>query len=79
MKLKTVTIEGKPYAEVNEQGLLLYIHGDGKEVAHDVPQTVATIARLNGEAKTNRECYEKAESSLKAFVGAEDPVAAKKL
>ena len=78
MKLKTVTVEGKTYAEVNEQGLPLYIHDDGKEVAHDAPQTVATISRLNGEAKTNRERYETAETSLKAFEGIEDPVAAKK-
>lgn len=78
MKLKTVIVEGKRYAEVNEQGLPLYIHDDGKEVAHDAPQTVATIARLNGEAKTNRERFEKAETSLKAFDGIEDPAAAKK-
>ena len=78
MKLKTVTIENKTYAEVNEQGLPIYIHDDGKEVAHDAPQTVATIARLNGEAKTNRERYEKAESTLKTFEGIEDPAAAKK-
>ena len=78
MKLKTVTIEGKTYAEVNEQGLPLYIHDDGKEVAHDAPQTVATISRLNGEAKINRERYEKAESALKTFEGIEDPAAAKK-
>lgn len=78
MKLKTVTIENKTYAEVNEQGLPIYIHDDGKEVAHDAAQTVATISRLNGEAKTNRERYEKAESTLKAFEGIEDPAAAKK-
>ena len=78
MKLKTVTVEGKTYAEVNEQGLPLYIHDDGKEVAHDAPQTVATISRLNGEAKTNRERYETAETSLKAFEGIDDPTAAKK-
>ena len=78
MKLKTVTIENKTYAEVNEQGLPLYIHDDGKEVAHDAPQTVATISRLNGEARTNRERYETAETSLKAFEGIEDPTAAKK-
>ncbi len=78
MKLKTVTIENKTYAEVNEQGLPIYVHDDGKEVAHDAAQTVATISRLNGEAKTNRERYEKAESTLKAFEGIEDPVAAKK-
>ncbi|MFW1734231.1 MULTISPECIES: DUF6651 domain-containing protein [unclassified Acinetobacter] len=78
MKLKTVTIENKTYAEVNDQGLPIYIHDDGKELAHDAPQTVAKIAQLNGEAKTNRERYEKAESSLKAFEGIEDPTAAKK-
>lgn len=78
MKLKTQTIDGKTYAEVNEHGLPIYVHDDGKEVAHDAPQTVATISRLNGEAKTNRERYEKAESSLKAFEGIEDPAAAKK-
>jgi len=78
MKLKTVVVDGKTYAETNEQGLPIYIHDDGKEVAHDAPQTVATIARLNGEAKTNRERYEKAESALKTFEGIEDPVAAKK-
>lgn len=78
MKLKTVTIENKTYAEVNEQGLPLYIHDDGKEVAHDAPQTVATISRLNGEVRANRERYETAETSLKAFEGIEDPTAAKK-
>lgn len=78
MKLKTTQIDGKTYAEVNEQGLPLYIHDDGKEVAHDAAQTVATITRLNGEAKSNRERYEKAEYSLAAFAGIEDPIAAKK-
>ena len=77
MKLKTIVIEGKTYAEVDGDKPL-YTHDDGKEVAHDAPQTVATISRLNGEAKTNRERYETAETSLKAFEGIEDPVAAKK-
>lgn len=78
MKLKTVVVDGKTYAEVNEQGLPLYVHDDGKEVAHDAAQTVATISRLNSEAKTNRERYEKAEATLKAFEGIDDPAAAKK-
>lgn len=77
MKLKTIVIEGKTYAEVDGDKPL-YTHDDGKEVAHDAPQTVATISRLNGEAKTNRERYETAETSLKAFEGIEDPAAAKK-
>ena len=78
MKLKTTQIDGKTYAEVNEQGLPIYVYDDGKEVAHDAAQTVATITRLNGEAKSNRERYEAAESSLATFAGIDDPVAAKK-
>ena len=77
MKLKTVVIEGKTYAEVNGENPV-YVHDNGQEIPHDAVQTVATISRLNGEAKTNRERFEKAETSLKAFEGIEDPVAAKK-
>lgn len=77
MKLKTIEIDGKTYAEVVDNKPV-YLHDDGKEVAHDAAQTVATISRLNGEAKTNRERYEKAESALKTFEGIEDPAAAKK-
>lgn len=77
MKLKTIEIDGKQYAEVSE-GRPLYIHNDGKEVAFDAPQTVATISRLNGEAKTHREAKEQLEAKLKGFEGIEDPVAAKK-
>lgn len=75
MKLKTVTIEGKTYAEVSTDGRPLY-DDDGKEVAFDAPGTVATIARLNGEAKTHREAKEAAETKLKTFEGITDPTAA---
>ena len=77
MKLKTVTIDGKVYAEV-EGDKPIYVHDDGKEMPHDAAHSVATIARLNGEAKTHREAKEAAEKALKAFEGIEDPVAAKK-
>lgn len=75
MKLKTVTIEGKTYAEVVDNKPL-YVHDDGKEVAFDAPQTVATISRLNGEAKTHREAKEQFEAQAKAFEGL-DPVKVK--
>ncbi len=77
MKLKTVTIDGKVYAEV-EGDKPIYIHDDGKEMPHDAAHSVATIARLNGEAKTHREAKEAAEKSLKAFEGIDDPAAAKR-
>lgn len=61
---------------VVQDGKPVYVHDDGKEVAFDAAQTIATISRLNGEAKTHRERYEKAETALKAFEGIDDPAAA---
>jgi hypothetical protein len=62
-----VILDGKP----------VYVSDDGKEFAFDAPGTVATISRLNAEAKANRERYEAAETSLKSFDGME-PAAARK-
>lgn len=74
MKLKldeaghVVVSDGKP----------VYVHDDGKEVAFDVAGTLATITRLNGEARGHRERAETAEAALKAFEGIADPAAARK-
>ncbi|HCS46460.1 MAG TPA: hypothetical protein DIW52_27265 [Pseudomonas sp.] len=62
---------------VVQDGRPVYVHDDGKEVAFDVPGTVATITRLNGEAKTHREAKEAAEARAKAFEGIEDADAAR--
>ncbi len=72
MKLKlddaghVVVSDGKP----------VYVHDDGKEVPFDATGTVATISRLNGEAKAHRERAEAAETSLKSFAGITDPAKA---
>lgn len=71
MKLKmedghAVLLDGKP----------VYVADDGRETAIDVAGTVATITRLNAEAKGHREAKEAAEASLKAFAGITDPAAA---
>jgi hypothetical protein len=63
---------------VVQDGKPVYVHDDGKEVAFDAPNTIATISRLNGEAKTNRERYEAAEGKLKSFDGITDPEIARK-
>lgn len=63
---------------VVQDGKPVYVHDDGKEVAFDAVSTVATITRLNGEAKTHREGKEAAETKLKAFEGIADPSAALK-
>lgn len=58
---------------VLQDGKPVYVKDDGSEIAFDAAGTVATIARLNGEAKTNRERAEAAETKLKPFEGIEDP------
>lgn len=65
---------------VVQDGKPVYVSEDGKEVAFDAPATVATISRLNGEAKSHRERAEAAESALKPFKdsGITDVAAAKK-
>lgn len=67
-------------AVVVQDGKPVYVHDDGKEVAFDAPGTVATIARINGEAKANRERAEAAETALKPFkdAGLSDASAAAK-
>ena len=61
---------------VVQDGKPVFVHDDGKEVAVDVPATVQTISRLNGESKSHRERAEAAEGKLKSYDGIEDPAAA---
>ncbi|MEE4461549.1 DUF6651 domain-containing protein [Azotobacter chroococcum] len=77
MKLKTVEVDGKQYAEIQD-GKPLFVEDDGKEVAFDALGTRATITRLNSEAKSHRERAEAAEKIAKAFEGIDDAAAARK-
>lgn len=63
---------------VVQDGKPVYVHDDGKEIAFDAAGTVATISRLNGEAKSHRERAETAEGRAKLFEGIEDADAARK-
>ncbi|EMV5035364.1 DUF6651 domain-containing protein [Escherichia coli] len=73
MKLKTVEVNGKSYAEVDANGLPVYVHDDGKEIGFDAVQAVGKISSLNGEAKSHREAKEAAEASLAKFAKIGDP------
>lgn len=75
MKLK-MTEDGQH--AVLKDGLPVYVHDDGKEIPFDAKTTVATISRLNGEAKTNRERAEAAEAKLEPFKAITDIPAALK-
>lgn len=68
IKLKTVIVEGKTYAEVID-GKPIYVHDDGSEHPFDAVTTTAKISTLNREAQTHREAKEAAEASLKQFEG----------
>ena len=74
MKLKTIEIDGKTYAQVQD-GQPVYVHDDGKESPFDAAGTIATIRARNAEAKSNRERAETAEAALKTFEGIDDAVA----
>lgn len=80
MKLKTieVQVDGKPVtvAVLDDKGLPVYIHNDGKEVGFDALQATTKISNLNGEAQGHREAKEAAELALKGFEGIEDAAAA---
>jgi hypothetical protein len=76
MQLKTVEIEGKTYAEVQD-GKPVYDDG-GKDIPFDAPGAIAALERVNKEAKGHRISRQEAEDRLKAFEGIEDPDAARK-
>src|SRR5262249_35053536 len=63
---------------VVQDGKPVYVAEDGKDIVVDYPATLATISRLNGEAKSHREGKEAAEEKLKAFAGIEEAVKALK-
>jgi hypothetical protein len=61
-----------------EKKLPIFINAEGTEAPFDADGTIATISRLNGEAKANRIAKETAEAALKPFkdAGIDDPAAA---
>lgn len=52
---------------VVKDGNPVFVHEDGKAIAFDANGTLATISRLNGEAKSHREGKESAEAKLKVY------------
>lgn len=63
---------------VVKDGHPVYVHDDGRELPFDAAGTVATITRLNAEAKSHRTRAEEFEAKAKMFEGIEDAEAARK-
>ena len=68
MKVKTVEVDGKKYAELDDQGRVLY-DNNGEEFAFDAAQTYGKIQEQQREAKTNREAKQEMADKLKALDG----------
>ncbi len=78
MKLKIIEIDGKTYGVLDDKGLPVFVHDDGKEIPFDAPGANARIAALNAESAERRTKLTDAETKLKAFDGIEDAEAARK-
>lgn len=52
-----------------DKKLPVFVHADGREAPFDGDSTIATIGRLNGEAKSHREAKEALETRLRPFEG----------
>ena len=76
MKLQTIDIDGKTYAEV-EDGKPVFLSDENKRIAFDAPHTIATVNRMNGETKSQREARDSLEKRLKDYEGIDDPDAAR--
>lgn len=68
MKLKTVEVEGKKYAEIDSEGRVLY-DDDGKEFAFDAAKTYGKIRELTHENEGHRKAKEEMADKLKALDG----------
>jgi len=76
MKLKLDANGNAVLKDVNGDKMPVYVHDDGKEIEFDAAQTVATITRINAEAKAHRLAKEAAEGRLAAYSGISDPAKA---
>ena len=75
MPLKTVEIEDKTYAEI-EDGKPIYVNEDGEETAYDAEELAAKLTQANGEITTRRDELKEANDKIATFDGIEDPAAA---
>ncbi len=76
MKLKLDANGNVVTKDVNGIKMPVYVRDNGEELEFDAAGTVATISRLNGEAKQHREAKEAAEGKLAAYKDIPDPAKA---
>lgn len=67
MPLKTVEIEGKQYAEINDAGDVLYTDADGKEIGYNGESLAARLNEVNGESASRRREIKDLNEKLETF------------
>ena len=72
MPVKTTEIEGRTYAELNEDGVPVYVLSDGAEQAYDGEELAKKVGEVNQEAARNRTALKEAKDKLKPFEGIDD-------
>lgn len=76
MKLKTVEIDGKTYAEIDD-GKPVYLDSDGKEHKYDAPAMRGSLDKLNGVLSEERTKLQALQDQVQQFDGL-DPEQARK-
>lgn len=77
MPYKLIEQGGKKYAEVDENGLAIFITADGSEHPFDADGATSRITALNKEQADKRGENNTLKQKLAAFEGIDDPAAAK--
>lgn len=72
MPVKTVTVEDKTYAELNEDGNPVYTLEDGSEQGYNGEELAASLSQTKQEAARHRTALKDAHDKLKPFEGVED-------
>ena len=78
MPVKTVEMDGKKYAVLDDAGKVVYTDANGGEVGYDAEDLATRLASLNAEATIRRAELKTATDKLASFEGIEDPEAARK-
>ena len=76
MPLKTVEIEGKKYGALDEEGKVIYVDSEGKEVGYDGEDLASRLTAANGESASRRHEIKDLNEKLKTFEGITDAAAA---
>lgn len=77
MKIKTVKVGDKEYAELSPEGKPVYVQDDGSEIEFDGSMAFSKISQLTKENEKHRKTNKELDEKLKTYEGIDDPEAAR--